>query len=94
MHTGVAAISTTPELAIDKAESDLLADATVNLLKEFDITPDPKLQAAVALVVAAGTVYAPRVVTIKMRKARERAAEKQKYDVSGTGPIIDAAASI
>lgn len=93
MHTGVAAIASTPELAIDKAESDLLSGATVNLLEQFDITPDPKLQAAVALVVAAATVYAPRVISIKMRKSKEARDKAQRYDVSGTGPIIDAAAA-
>ncbi len=72
LHAGVAGISKTPELVIDNAESDLLAGATVNLLDQFDITPDPKTQAAIALVVAAGTVYGPRVVAIKMRAASEK----------------------
>jgi len=41
-------------------------------LAEFNITPDPKVAAIVGLVVAAGTVYGPMAVSIRMRKDAER----------------------
>lgn len=90
MHTGIAGVTRTPELVIDGAESELLAGATVNMLDQFDISPDPKLQAAMALVVAAGTVYAPRVVAIKMRKARDKKAKAETLDnVTTFGPVAN-----
>jgi hypothetical protein len=77
LHTGIATATKTPEIALDKEESDLLADAAANIMAEFDVTPDPKTQAIVAGIVACATVYGPRVVSIRMRKAAEKAASEE-----------------
>ena len=75
VHTTLAAATKTPEMVLDKTESDLLANATVELGKQYDVQLDPKMQAAVALIGAAGLVYGPRVIAIKVRKAGERKAK-------------------
>jgi hypothetical protein len=83
LHVGIAAVSKTPELAIDEDEGRMLAAATANVMEEFDLKPDPKTQAIVGLVIAAGTVYGPRMVAIQMRRLQER--RETTADVNGTG---------
>jgi hypothetical protein len=86
VHMGIAAATKTPEMSLDKEESDLLANATVNVLEQFDIRPDPKTEAIFGLIVAAGTVYGPRAYSIQARRARERRAKKD----AEMKPVMDA----
>jgi hypothetical protein len=69
IHSGIAAATQTPEMMIDSEEGDLLAKSAANVLEQFDMTPDPKLQAAVGMIVACAVVYGPRVALIRARKA-------------------------
>lgn len=85
VHSGLAVVSRTPELMLEKDESDMLAKALANVLEQFDIAPDPKTQALIGLVTTAGVIYAPRVINIQYRKAQEKK-EKQ----SGTAGVYDA----
>lgn len=66
----------------------LLSRASVNMMEQFDITPDPKTQAVVGLIVAAATVYGPRAVAYRFRKAQEKAEETPGtagvYNADGT----------
>lgn len=73
LHLGISAATKTPEMALDQSEADLLAEATVNVLREFDIKPDPKVEAVFGLIIAAGTVYGPRFYLVKMRQKTEAA---------------------
>lgn len=68
LHSGIAAIAKAPEFEIDKEESDLLANATANVLDQFDLKPDPRAEAIVGLIVAASTIYGPRVYLMRQRK--------------------------
>lgn len=72
LHLGLAQASRTPEMALDKEEADLLSNATVNLLSEFDIRPNPKVEATFGLIIAAGSVYGPRFYLINKRRADEK----------------------
>jgi len=72
-------------LSIDKAEGDMLANATANMLAQFDITPDPKTQAIIGMIMACGAVYGPRVMLYRMRKAQER-----QETQPGTAGVYDA----
>lgn len=74
LHLGISAATKTPEMALDQSEADLLAEATVNVLREFDIQPNPKAEAIIGLIVAAGTVYGPRYYLINARQKTEKAA--------------------
>lgn len=62
-------------MVIDDEEGKLLATASCNMLAEFDIAPDPKTQAIIGMIIAAATVYGPRVIMIRARLAQE---EKEK----------------
>jgi hypothetical protein len=69
LHIGLSTVSKTPEWELDKTETDMLANATVNVLQQFDIRPDPKIEAIFGLITAAGIVYAPRFILYRNRIA-------------------------
>lgn len=87
-HTGLSVATKCPEFVLDKQESDLLATAAADVLKEFDVTPDPKTQAIIGLIIALGTVYAPRAIMISARlKSEKKAAAENKatvYNANGS----------
>lgn len=72
VHAGLASATKTPELALDTDEATSLAQATANVLIEFDVQPNPKVQAVVGLVMVAGSLYGPRVYLIKERRKEEK----------------------
>lgn len=88
VHAGLAAVSKVPEIAIDGEEGQMLAQASANVLAQFDIAPDPKVQAIIGLVMACGVVYAPRVIMFKARMEQQRketeTGEAGIYDANGT----------
>ena len=87
-HTGLAVATRCPEFELDKEESDYLAKASANVLEQFDITPDPKTQAIAGLIIALGTVYAPRYIMISARVKSEKKAKQEQtatvYNANGT----------
>lgn len=102
VHAGFAAVTDTPELEIDESEAEYLARSTANVMEQFDLKPDPKTQAIIGLIVAAGTIYGPRIYMIKARQvatSKERKANAQGVGVAsvlnpdgssmGTGFTVD-----
>jgi hypothetical protein len=77
-HVGIAAATKTPEMVLQDAEASNLAAATANVLEEFDIRPDPKIEAVIGLVTAASMIYGPRIYLITERKKREAVERAQK----------------
>lgn len=73
IHIGLASATRTPELRLEDEEAEALAKSTAVVLEEFDIRPDPKIEAIIGLVTTAGMIYGPRVYLITERKKRERA---------------------
>lgn len=67
LHMGIASATKTPELALDESEANSLAQATANVLNEFDIQPNPKVEAIIALGIVAGSIYGPRAYVINER---------------------------
>ena len=59
----------------------MLAAASVNLMEAYDIRPDPKVEAAIGMAVAVGTVYGPRVISIRVRKNKERQERRAQSEV-------------
>lgn len=90
VHAGLAGVTSTPEMVIDESEAEMLARASANVLEQFDLKPDPKTQAIVGLVLAAGTVYGPRVYLINQRKAQEKRESAANKTGAGTAGIYDA----
>ena len=72
VHIGLASATKTPELKLEDEEAEALAKSTAVVLEEFDIRPDPKIEAIIGLVTTAGMIYGPRVYLITERKKRER----------------------
>lgn len=58
-------------MMIDQEEGELLATASVNMMQQFDIAPDPKTQAIIGMIMATATVYGPRIYMIRARLAQE-----------------------
>ena len=78
VHTGLAAASKTPELELSDKESEALGSATANVLAQFDIAPDPRVEAIVGLVTVAGMIYGPRMYLIRERKSEEKKQREQE----------------
>lgn len=72
----MASVSKVPEFEIEQTEAKTLAQALANVLAEFDIQPDPKVQAIVGLVVAAGSIYGPRMYLYNERVKADKAKKK------------------
>lgn len=79
-HSGLAVLSQCPELEIDKGEAEKLSEASLKFMSEFDIKPNPKAQAAIALIVTAGSIYGPRIYLISDRKKNEKIKRAKKKE--------------
>ena len=75
IHIGIAGATKTPEMKLQDDEAEALAKSTAVVLEEFDIRPDPKIEAIVGLVTTASMIYGPRIYLITERKKRERMKE-------------------
>lgn len=78
VHAGFAAATKTPEMNLDEADANALGKATANVLDQFDIRPDPKVEAIVGLVIVAGSVYGPKIYMVRERRKEEKAAKKDE----------------
>ena len=87
VHAAVSTATKTPELAIEETEAKSLAGAVANVLEEFDIQPDPKVQAIVGLIIAAGSVYGPRMYLIRERQKAQRKTKEKPSEVIPFGPV-------
>lgn len=87
VHAGIASATKVPELSIEEDEAKVLAAAVASVLEEFDIQPDPKVQAIVGLVVAAGSIYGPRTYLIRERQKAQRKVKEKPAEVINFGPI-------
>ena len=71
-HMMAAAFLKTPELRIDAEESALLSKATLDVMKAYGVPElSDKQLAASQMIMAIGTVYAPRVMLVMHRKGQK-----------------------
>lgn len=75
-HQMLAAFTRVEELALEKDESKLLADAVAEVALHYPMTIDPKVLAWSNLAMCAGMVYGPRVFLYNTRKSKERQKER------------------
>lgn len=80
VHMGLSGALKAPEMVLEDDEGKSLAVAISNVLNEFDIRPDPKIEALVGLGIIAAGIYGPRMYLIQERNKR---AKKEK-----TSPTI------
>lgn len=83
-HAGLASLTKTKELEIESNESEALAKNIANVMAEFDITPDPKIQAVLGLVMTAGMIYGPRMYLIRERVKNEKPKKPNLVSINGT----------
>ncbi len=74
VHVGIASATRSPEFLLDDSEAKALAEATSNVLVQFDIRPDPKIEACMTLIMTAGTIYTPKIYFARERRKAEKAA--------------------
>lgn len=72
LHIGIASATKTPEMVLEEDEAKSLAGATSDVLRQFDIRPDPKIEALIGLAIVAGGIYGPRVYLIRERHKEEK----------------------
>jgi hypothetical protein len=77
----MAAMTKTPELVLDGEEAQGLAESGLTLAAMYDITPDPKLQAAILFAGQVGMIYGTRIVAIRARKSQEK--EERRKGTAG-----------
>lgn len=76
LNTGIAFITRFDDFKLEDAEAMQMAEATANVLEQFDYTPDPKIAAVLGLVTTTSMIYGPRVYLY--RKDLEKRAAKRK----------------
>lgn len=72
IHTALAAITKIPEIALSEPEAETLAKAMANVAQYYPVAIDAKTQAWMALVMTAGTMYAPRFIAYTVRTKMPR----------------------
>lgn len=77
IHIGIASATKTPELKLEDEEANALAQSTAVVLEEFDIRPDPKIEAVIGLVTTASMIYGPRIYLIGQRRKKEKEERQQ-----------------
>lgn len=94
LHAGIASATKFEDFALDNDEATTLATATVNVLNELDIQPDPKAVAIIGLMGAMGSIYGPRIYLYKEHlKAKKNKGEVVSLrPVNGSTSVFDPAA--
>lgn len=67
VHLGLAAATKAPELELDDSDAKALAAATANVLEQFEIKPDPKIEAIIGLIIVSGSIYGPKLYMMRER---------------------------
>ncbi len=84
----LAAVAKEPIWNLEKLESDAGAKALANLLEQFEIMPDPKIQAVVGCAIVFSGIIAPRMYLISEKKKEAKKAPTEAPIYAATGEII------
>lgn len=82
VHAGLANFMKFDEMALDEQESNDLANATVNVLDQFDFEPDPRITAVMGLVTTASMIYGPRYIIYRNMKKKETTKNEESNEPS------------
>ncbi len=78
VHMGLSGVTQMPELALNDIEATTLSSAANEMMVQFNIAPDPKVQAVFGMIVAASMVYGPKVLQIRQRSKASTKEPKNK----------------
>lgn len=71
-HTMLAALTSVPELELDKSEAEKLGAGIVNVSRHYDIGATQKTIDWTNLIMVVGAVYGTRLAAVRMRKAAQK----------------------
>ena len=84
VHMGLAKFTDFKDFELEKKEADNLAGSLVNVMEQFDITPDPKWTAITGLITTSAMIYGPRIVMYRIDADNKRQMRRaKKPDNSG-----------
>lgn len=84
IHTGLAVVTKSPEMLIDKSEATDVVNSGTELLEFYDLNPDPKTVAWLNFLGTMGMVYGTRVMAISNRpKEAKKNVENKVVNISG-----------
>lgn len=86
LHIVVSQMTGIPELQIQEAEGQMLAQSIVNVCDQYDLAIDGKTGAFIQLIGVAGIVYAPRFMHFRSRMAKAEQ-EKKASNSAASQPI-------
>ena len=74
LNTGIAYLTSFEDFKLTDNESLQMANATANVMDQFDYVPDPKIAAVMGLVTTASMIYGPRIYLYNSdRKKKQKA---------------------
>jgi len=85
VHMGIAKFTECKHFELEKKESDNLAGALVNVMEQFDITPDPKWTAVTGLITTSAMIYGPRIVLYRLEAEDKRKAKRAQKEPLNSG---------
>lgn len=72
VHTALAAAFATPELVLEDAQAQALAQALADVQAQYGGVIDPRAQAWAQLGIVAASIYVPVAIKVRLRKQAER----------------------
>lgn len=85
IHAGLSQALKSPELALYDAEAENLGAAIVHLSSQYGGKIDPKAEAWLRMTIVAASVYAPRMIQMRERQAKEN--REKRTPRAPTGPV-------
>ena len=91
-HTILAAVSKSPEMALDQSEAHQLAEAIANVSRHYDVAATQKTMDWTNLLMCMGLIYGTRIMAIRnnrARQARERrnTPDQNSVHIPGIGDV-------
>lgn len=77
LNTGIAFLTKFDDFKLSDSEAMQMADATSNVMAQFDYVPDPKISAVIGLVTTASMIYGPRVYLYRKKVAANNDSKKE-----------------
>lgn len=93
LNTGIAFLTKFEDFALDETEAMQMAEATANVMAQFDYVPDPKIAAVLGLVTTTGMIYGPRVYLYRKWLAERQAENRARRAAVADEAAANAAAS-
>lgn len=93
LNTGIAFLTKFDDFALDNSEAMQMAEATNNVMAQFDYVPDPKIAAVLGLVTTTGMIYGPRLYLYRKWLAEKQAENRARRNALADEAAANAAAS-